>query len=209
MKYLKPAIAFHVELPEAGLIIAVKGYKLIKGAAPSTYGDIMNDLPLSNGVTLESLSFYDVFGELMTKNNFFMKDKALLGKQFFFLIKDVIDKDYRWAHILDWERGRFATVSESPNGNYFIEPWRKESDRQDMLNNSMFFVIHSKKELSLKNIEQIICSDCGEKLTTQEIMSKVMNIGVEDSSLNSQKNKAYCEKCKEKSYKHGTFVGNS
>jgi hypothetical protein len=208
MKYLKPVIAFHVELPESALLIAVKGYKFIKGAAPSTYGDIMNEFSEDDDITLESLSFRHVFEEIMTKNKFFMKDKALLGKEFFFLREDFINKDYRWTHILDWEMGKYATTSENPNGNYFIESWRNESDRKHLLENSIFFVIHSKKELSLKNIEQIICGDCGEKLTTQEIMSKVMSIGQDDSDLNSQKGKAYCEKCKQKSYSAGTFVGD-
>lgn len=207
MKYLKPVTAFHVELPKSSLLIAVKGYEIIKGAEPSTYGDIINEFHTSNDGTLESLSFRHVFEELMTKNVFFMKDKALLGKEFFFLTEDFINKDYRWVHILDWEKGEYATISENPNCNYFIESWRSESDRKRLLENSIFFVIHSKKELSLKKIEQIICSNCGEKLTTQEIMSKVMSIGNSDD-LNSQKGKAYCEKCKEKSYSAGTFVGD-
>ncbi len=208
MKYLQPATAFHVELPESGFLIAVKGYKFIKGAVPSTYGDIMNEFPVSDGSTLESLSFYNVFEELMTKNNFFMKDKALLGKKFFFLTEDIINKGYRWIHIRDWENGRYATTSESPNANDFIESWVNESEHKHLLENAIFFVVHSRKELSLKNIEQIVCSDCGEKLTTQEIINKVMSIGKDDGDLNSQKGKAYCEKCKQKSYSAGTFVGD-
>ena len=68
MKYLKPVTGFHLELPEAALVVAIKGYKLNKEVIPSTYGDIMNDIPLSDAVSLESLSFYEVFNELMTKS---------------------------------------------------------------------------------------------------------------------------------------------
>ncbi len=199
-------MGFSLEIPKASLLIAVKGYKLIKNAVPSTYGDIMNDLPVSNNVTLESISFHGVFEELMTKNKFFLEDKSLASKNLFFLRKCDLYNTYHWVHVHAWSKGTYTT-GENPNGNFFVEPWRNDTDRKHLLEDSMFFVMQSKKELSLKNIEQIICSDCGEKLTTQEIMSKIMHIGIDDGSLNCQPGKAYCEKCKEKSYSAGTFVG--
>lgn len=147
MKYLKPAIGFHVELHEASLLIAVKGYKLVKGAVPPEYGDIMNDLPLLNGVTLGSLSFYDVFEELMTKNKFFLKDKLLSSKNIFFLRKCGLYGTYHWVHVTAWSDKTYC-IAENQNANFFIEPWRNNSDRKLLLEDSLFFVLQSKKELS-------------------------------------------------------------
>jgi hypothetical protein len=146
MKYLEPAIGFHVELHEASLLIAVKGYKLIKGTVPSRYGDIMDDLPLLNGVTLESLSFYEVFEELMTKSKFFLEDKLLASKNIFFLRKCGLHGTYHWVHMIAWGEGTYS-ISENPNVNFFIEPWRNDSDRKRLLEDSIFFVLQSKKQL--------------------------------------------------------------
>ena len=148
MKYLQPAIGFHVELHEAALLIAIKGYKIIEGTIPSEYGDIMKDLPLLNGATLESLSFYDVFEELMTKGKFFLEDKSLSNKNIFFLRKCGLYGTYHWVHVTAWSDGTYCT-SQSPNTNFFIEPWRNNSDRNHLLEDSIFFILQSKKELFL------------------------------------------------------------
>ncbi|MDQ5962111.1 MAG: hypothetical protein QG669_504, partial [Patescibacteria group bacterium] len=47
-----------------------------------------------------------------------------------------------------WSEGGYA-LSENPNVNFFVEPWRKNTDRKHLLENSIFFVLHSKKELVL------------------------------------------------------------
>lgn len=154
MKYLQPAIGFHVELQEASLLIAIKGYKLIEGVVPSKYGDIMDDLPLSesNGVTLESLSFHDIFEEIiMTKSKLFLEDKSLSGKNIFFLRKCGLYGTYHWVLIHAWSENRYA-LDENVNVNFFIEPWRNDSDRKHLLDNSIFFVLHSKKEM-VTNLE--------------------------------------------------------
>lgn len=147
MKYLQPAIGFHVELHEASLLIAVKGYKLIKGIVPFKYGDIMNDLPLLNGATLGSLSFYEVFEELMTKSKFFLEEKLLASKNIFFLRKCGLYSTYHWVHMIAWSEGTYS-IGENPNENFFIEPWRNDSDRRRLLEDSIFFVLQSKKKLS-------------------------------------------------------------
>ena len=147
MKYLEPAIGFHVELQESSILIAVKGYKIVKGAMPLKYGDIMDDIPLLNGVTLESLSFYDVFEELMTKNKFFLEDKLLAGKNIFFLRKCGLYGTYHWVHMTAWGEGTYC-IGENPNVNFFVEPWRNDSDRKHLLDDSLFFVLQSKKEMS-------------------------------------------------------------
>ncbi len=203
MKYLQASMGFQIELPIASILITVKGYKLIKGIIPSTYGDIMNDIPLSSNVTLDSLSFYDVFEELMTKSKFFMKDKLLASKNIFFLRKCGVYGTYHWVHMIEWNDEGYA-IGENPNVNFFIEPWRNHFARKHLLEDSIFFVLQSRKELS----SVITCSDCGEILTTQEICSKIMHIAKDDGSLNCQEGKAYCEKCKQKSYTAGTFVGD-
>ncbi|MFA6514852.1 MAG: hypothetical protein WCT42_01135 [Candidatus Paceibacterota bacterium] len=150
MKYLEPTIGFHVELHEASLLIAVKGYKLVKGAVPPKYSDIMDDLPLFNGVTLESLSFYDVFEELMTKNKFFLEDKLLASKNIFFLRKCGVCGTYHWVHVTVWEEGTYC-ICEHQNVNFFIEPWRNDFDRKRLLEDSIFFVLQSKKQLFCAN----------------------------------------------------------
>lgn len=142
MKYLQSAMGFHVELNEASLIIAVKGYKLIKGIIPSTYGDIMGDLPLLNGVTLESLSFHIVFEELMTKSKLFLEEKFLTSKNIFFLRKCVIYGTYHWVHMIAWGENGYG-YAENPNGNFFVEPWRDDFYRKHFPEDSIFFVLHS------------------------------------------------------------------
>ena len=148
MKYLRPAMAFHVELHGASLLIAVKGYKLIKEIVPSKYGDIMDDLPLLNGATLESLSFHAVFEELMTKSKLFLEEKFLASKNIFFLRKCVLHGKYHWVHVHGWSEHGYS-LAENPNGNFFVEPWRNNSDRKCLLEDSIFFVLQFKKELSL------------------------------------------------------------
>ncbi len=150
MKYLKPTIGFHFELHEASLLVAVKGYKLINDVVPSKYGDIMGDLPLLNGVTLESLSFHGIFEELiMTKSKLFLEEKFLFSKNIFFLRKCGIDGKYYWVNVTLWNEGTFC-MSENPNENFFVEPWRNNSDRKHLLEDSIFFVLQSRKELLLK-----------------------------------------------------------
>ena len=147
MKYLQPTIGFHFELQEASLFIAVKGYKLIKDIVPSKYSDIMDDLPLLNDVTRESLSFHGIFEELiMTKSKLFLEEKFLSSKNIFFLRKCGIDGKYYWVNVTAWGEGTYC-VSENPNENFFIEPWRSNSDRKRLLEDSIFFVLQSMKKL--------------------------------------------------------------
>jgi len=148
MKYLQPAMGFHVELHEASLLVAVKGYKLIKGAVPSKYGDIMDDIPIPNEVTLEHLSFHKVFEELMTKNKLFMEEKFLASKNIFFLRKCNLYGTYHWVHMRGWSEDGYG-MAENQNVNFFVEPWRNNSDRKHLLEDSIFFVLQSRKELSL------------------------------------------------------------
>lgn len=147
MEYLKPVTSFYLKLPKTACILAIKGYQIIEGKIPPTYGDILNEFS-TNKITPETLSFNLVFEEIMEKNNFFMKEKGFLGKNFFFLNTD-LNNDYRWTHILNFEKGKYATVAQNPNKNYFIESWINESDRNHLLKNSIFFVVHSRKELNI------------------------------------------------------------
>ena len=146
MKYLQPATGFQLDLPEASLVITIKGYKLIKGVSPSTYGDIMNDIPLSSNVTLESLSFDEVFEELLKKSKFFLEDKALIKKNLFFLRKNGIHNTYHWVRVHAWSENSYC-LTENVNGNFFVEPWRNDADRKHLLEDSIFFVLHSKKSI--------------------------------------------------------------
>jgi hypothetical protein len=143
MKYLRPAMGFHVELHEASRVIATKGYKLNKDVVPDTYGDILKDL---DDLDLDSLSFHEIFEELMTKNKFFMQDKALADKNIFFLRKCTIHGTYHWIYMIAWSEGTY-TIAQNPNVNYFVEPWRSVSDRKSLLEDSIFFVLHSSKKL--------------------------------------------------------------
>jgi hypothetical protein len=143
MKYLRPAMGFNVTLHEASLMIAIKGYKLNKDVVPDTYGDIMKDL---DGLDLDSLSFHEIFEELLTKNKFFMQDKAFAGKNIFFLRKCTIHGTYHWVYMIAWDEGTYA-IAERQNANYFVEPWRSVSDRKILLEDSIFFVLHSSKKL--------------------------------------------------------------
>lgn len=191
MKYLKPVTGFRLELPEIALAIVVKGYKIIKDIVPSTYGDIMKDLPLSDDVTLESLNFYEVFENLMNKSKLFLEDKALDKKNLFFLRKCGVYGTYHWVRVHAWSESGYC-IAENPNVNHFVEPWRNSAGRKHLLEDSIFFVLQSKKKMS----SPITCSTCGKELTTKEIMSKIMHIGVYDGSPNCQEGKVYCEKCK-------------
>lgn len=65
----------------------------------------------------------------------------------------------------------------------------------------------SEEGLPHKENKPQLCSNCGQQLTTAEIMSKLMHVGTEDGSINCKVGKAYCQKCKDKSDENGTFVG--
>lgn len=151
MKYLQPAMGFHVELPEASLLIAVKGYKLIKGSVPSKYGDIMDDIPIPNETTLEHLSFHEVFEELMTKSKLFLEEKFLTSKNIFFLRKCEIYGTYHWVDVHAWSEGTY-TIGENPNENFFVESWRSDSVRKHLLAHSIFFILQSRKKLQLNTV---------------------------------------------------------
>jgi len=144
-------MGFYIELPNLSLRLMIKAFRLIEGAVPSTYGEIMNDIHLSNDVTLESLSFYDVFEELMTKSKFFLEDKSLSNKNLFFLRKCGVHRTYHWVHVHGWSESGYA-IGENPNANYFVEPWRNASDCKSLLENSVFFVLDSKKKI-ITNLE--------------------------------------------------------
>lgn len=146
MKYLQRAMGFHIELPDAQFV-AVKGYKLTPGIVPCTYGDIMGDLPLVQGGTLETLSFHEVFEDLLTKSTFFLQDKMLGNKNLFFLRKCTVNNTYHWVHIRAWSEDTHC-LEQNPNGNFFVEPWRNSVDHKHLLEDSLFFVCHSKKELA-------------------------------------------------------------
>jgi hypothetical protein len=148
MNYLQPITGFYVELPEVSSLVGVKGYKIIPGTTPSKYGDIMGDLPLSDTVTLESLSFHDVFHELMKKSKLFLDDKSLVNKNIFFLRKCVLYDTYHWVHVHGWSEKGYC-LAENPNANFFVEPWRDASKRKNLLEESILFVMQSKKELVL------------------------------------------------------------
>ncbi len=106
-------------------------------------------------------------------------------------------------------------VAGSPNA--LKDAWEEKQNGLIFYDQVCTFLPHSKELLEGKKLlgiedgffyEENKCSDCGEKLTTGEIMSKIMHIGKNDGSLNCQEGKAYCEKCKKKSYSNGTFVGS-
>ena len=139
-------MGFYIPTSNASHLIAVKGYKLIKGTTPSLYGDIMNDLPVSNEATLESLSFHEAFNDLMKKSKFFLMDKLLVSKNLFFLRKCFLYGTYHWVHVHTWSEGGYA-LAENVNANFFVEPWINDSDRKRLLEDSIFFVMQSKKAL--------------------------------------------------------------
>lgn len=161
MKYLKPTMAFHVELYGLSLTIAVKGYKLIKGIVPPMYGDIMNDFLLSDdgtlldvSTTLAPLSFHDkVFRILMKeKSKFFLEDKLLASKNVFFLIKHDSCDIYHWVKVISWRNDGFYHVGEYPNTSFFVEPGESDFGRKHLLENSIFFVLQPKKGLKQKQL---------------------------------------------------------
>lgn len=107
--------------------------------------------------------------------------------------------------------------------NALKDAWEQQQNGLIFYNRVCTFLPHSKELLDSKNALGIkdgffnnekqkessnFCSYCGEPLTFEEICSKIMHIGKDDGSLNSQKGKAYCEKCEQKSYNTGTFVGD-
>lgn len=207
MEILEQKDRFTVNLTEEAIQLDILVLKLTPGIIPDTYGHITNDILQSHN-DLETISFSgNMYHEIMEKHYaLFQEEKGFSSNVLFFLRACPVNNDHRWTQVTSWDRhdSEYITssLSESPNGNYFIEPWRNAADRKRLLENSIFLIVGSKKSLPT------LCSDCKEELTTGEVMSKIMSIGKDDRSINSQPGKAYCEKCIAKSYKDGTFVGN-